>query len=435
MAINLIPQQAPRLPGGVVNPDDIAHREEIARALAEGAKPKPIEHPLQGIAQMSDAFFGGMVEDKVRKDQKGNREYIAEALSGTYGGEELSPEKLNTVLALDPELGLSIIEQRRAEQQRQEEWARQDALRMQDREWQVGDRADERAYEAPLRDQQLEGGSIQNEAGRIALDQAKTGFTPLVDPAERAAFGINPADTTVWYKGPDGRPYNEAPSAGSSVTINNGDGSDSALDKRLSEKEGDSWAAILDAGMVSGALSQDMQMLDELLPLAPQGPITGRLAETFKGFNSAADAFQSIVKRVAPSLRTPGSGATSDIEYQGFLDSLPALSNQPEANVLISQMMQAKAAINTARSDLVTAYQTGQINPETGQPFTVDETRRKMAELNQQSILTPDLRKAMGGLGASASPVQAGPQVGTVLDGFEYLGGPPDSPTSWRQVQ
>lgn len=416
MAINLIPQQAPRLPGGVVNPDDIARREEIARALAEGAKPKPIEHPLQGIAQMSDAFFGGMVEDKVRKDQKGNREYIAEALSGTYGGEELSPEKLNTILALDPEMGMSLIEQKRSEQLRQEEYARQDALRQQDRGWTIEDRTDERNYDAPLRDLQLEGAGLQNEAGRVSLEQAKTGFTPLVDPNERAAFGINPADKTVWFKGPDGRPYNEAPSGGSSVTVNNnGDGVDGALNKALSEAEGKSWAAYKDAGAVAGSNAQDFAILDELLKVAPQGPITGRLADTFRGFSSAGDAVKSIVKRIAPTLRVPGSGATSDIEYQGMLDSLPSLISAPEANSMILSVMAAKQQINLKRAEVVTAYQNGDLG--------IADARSALNELDRTSILTPAMREALLGLNTSGTvddgTMNTPPEVQSLLDKYK----------------
>src|SRR5690606_29736713 len=103
------------------------------------------------------------------------------------------------------------------------------------------------------------------------------------------------------------------------------------LRKKLGGKEGESWAAMLDARTVSAGTMQDMQLLDEIITMAPQGPITGRLANAFPGVSSAADAFNSVVKRVAPTLRSPGSGSTSDIEYDGMLKSLPQLSARPEA--------------------------------------------------------------------------------------------------------
>lgn len=426
--INLIPTAQPtRLPNGGISPDDIARRDAIARALLEDAKPKQITDPMQGLAQLSDAFFGGMVDQKVKADQAENRNLIAQALGGSENG-EISPDKLNMILALDPELGAQILGQQREDRLREEQFARQDALRAEDRNWMIEDRADERAYNAPVRDAQLRGFGLQNDTAALNLDQSREGFTPLVTPEDRAAFGIAPTDTSVWYKGPDNKPYNEAPSGGG-ITINTGDGSDATLNKKLSEKEGESWSGLKDAGMVAGSLGQDLAILDELMTVAPQGPIVGPLAETFKGFSSAGDAFQSIVKRVAPSLRTPGSGATSDIEYEGFLQSLPALKNAPEANAMINSIMKAKAALNVKRSDIVTAYQNGEI--------TVSEARAKLAELNKISIVTPDMKKALLGVGVEngGGSAPAAPQVGEVVDGFVYLGGDPASPTSWRQQQ
>lgn len=141
---------------------------------------------------------------------------------------------------------------------------------------------------------------------------------------------------------------------------------------------------------------KDMEMLDEIITMAPQGPITGRLANAFTGFNSAADAFNSIVKRVAPTLRAEGSGSTSDIEYNGMLKSLPQLASRPEANAAISAMMKAKAAINIERSEIVRAYQSEEI--------TVKGARKKLQELDERSIMTPELRTILSGL----APAQGG---------------------------
>lgn len=188
------------------------------------------------------------------------------------------------------------------------------------------------------------------------------------------------------------------------VTVNTGD-TDSALDKTLSGKEGESWAAYKDAAAVAGSNAQDFAVLDELLTVAPQGPITGRLAETFQGFSSAGDAVKAIVKRIAPTLRVPGSGATSDIEYAGMLQSLAQLPNSPEANTMIMSIMKAKQDVNIRRGDIVTAYQNGD--------FTVEEARRQMAELNRMSIVTPEMKEALLGVGASGN-------VGTTSSGLNW---------------
>jgi len=216
-------------------------------------------------------------------------------------------------------------------------------------------------------------------------------------------------------------------SSGQTINVNTGDGTDGALNKALSEAEGKQWSEYKSAGAVSGSNAQDFDVLGELLTLAPQGPITGRLADTFKGFNSAADAAKSIIRRVAPTLRAPGSGATSDIEYQGMLDSLPSLVNQPEANKMILSIMSAKAQLNVARSEIITRYQSGEIN--------IGAARQKMNELDRQSIMTPDMRKALLGLGSAGNIGADAPEVGATVDGYRFLGGDPSSPTSWEQVQ
>jgi hypothetical protein len=217
----------------------------------------------------------------------------------------------------------------------------------------------------------------------------------------------------------------KAPS-GPLVTVTTGEGADGELNKALSKAEGDAWAGYKTAAAVSSSNAQDFGVLKELMTISPQGPIVGPLAEAFKGFNSAGDAFQSIVKRIAPTLRAPGSGATSDIEYDGMLQSLPSLKNAPEGNTMILSIMEAKAQINMERGRIVTAYQNGEMD--------IREARIAMDELNSRSIMTPEMRRALDGIGATGTPDDKdAPKVGEVVDGYEYLGGNPASPTSWKK--
>jgi hypothetical protein len=111
----------------------------------------------------------------------------------------------------------------------------------------------------------------------------------------------------------------------------------------------------------------------------------------FPGFTSAGAAFNSVTKRIAPTLRTPGSGSTSDIEYEGMLNSLPRLSNNPDANALINEMMKAKADINIERADIITAKANGDIDSKTA--------RKQLREINKRSIMSPKLRSMLDNLG------------------------------------
>jgi hypothetical protein len=178
------------------------------------------------------------------------------------------------------------------------------------------------------------------------------------------------------------------------VQVNTGDvgGDDKELSKAFDKKEGESWVAIQEAGAVSGAMNQDFEVLDRLATIAPQSPLTGPFLQAFPGLSTTGAAFQSIVKRVAPSLRTAGSGATSDIEYEGFLQSMPSLSNYPEANQLISEVMKAKQALNIDRADVVTAWRNKEISSK--------DARSKLAELNRRSILSPKMKSLLDAQGA-----------------------------------
>jgi len=214
-----------------------------------------------------------------------------------------------------------------------------------------------------------------------------------------------------WWAGENGAvdaAYLAAKGAGkpeTNVTVNS-EPADGNLRKALDIKTGQQWADYQEQAANSAAIVQDLDMMDELIGMAPQGPVQGRLAEMFPGVNAAGDAFQAIVKRVAPTLRAPGSGSTSDIEYEGMLRSLPALRNKPEANRAIAAMMGAKAEINMERGQIITQYQTGDISAA--------EARRQIAALDKRSIMTPELRSIIGALGD-----QPGTTTEAVPDGVD----------------
>jgi hypothetical protein len=258
-------------------------------------------------------------------------------------------------------------------------------------------------------DTRLKNRTAQWLASQGREDLAQAMMTGALDPKTAVATAMTPAQDnstalmknyeyarSQGFEGSFDDFMNSGGGGGSIVNVNMADESQGALNKALSGAEGQTWAAALAQGNKAASISQDLQLLGEVMQYAPQGPLSGRLAETFQGVSSAGDAAKSIIKRVAPTLRAEGSGSTSDIEYNGMLQSLPSLLNQPEANRAILGMMQAKAAIDLERAQIVRDFQN---SPQT--PADATETRRRLSEIDQRSILSPELRATLSGLGGA----------------------------------
>lgn len=129
MNINFAP--TPQQNGGIVDPNEILRREELARALQQRSSGiQDIESPWQGLAQMSDAVFGGIAGQRAASERSGNNKFLAEALGGAMQG-DVSPEKLNQIMALDPDLGMQLYEQQQGRAKEAEAKAQEAAQKQQ----------------------------------------------------------------------------------------------------------------------------------------------------------------------------------------------------------------------------------------------------------------------------------------------------------------
>jgi hypothetical protein len=81
---------------------------------------------------------------------------------------------------------------------------------------------------------------------------------------------------------------------------------------------------------------------------AALGPYANALGIQIDGLNEI-QAFTGIVSKLAPTMRPPGSGATSDFEFKQYLAALPQLAQTTEGRRLILDQMSAminhKAAV------------------------------------------------------------------------------------------
>jgi hypothetical protein len=111
------------------------------------------------------------------------------------------------------------------------------------------------------------------------------------------------------------------------------------------------------------------------------------------------------VQRLAPQQRAEGSGSTSDIEFKGFIKSLPILSQNPAARDATLNTMDALNRDDMARGDIATRLATKEIT-------------RKQAEQELRALPDPmksftDWRKANPALYGQALKGQASSAAAT----------------------
>ncbi|MDC9825678.1 hypothetical protein PRN20_18240 [Devosia sp. ZB163] len=113
-------------------------------------------------------------------------------------------------------------------------------------------------------------------------------------------------------------------------------------------------AGRMDETVAGGAKAQEMMADLEALRNIGASLETGKTAEVLNALGPYAEAagidisglgegqaYDAIISRMAPQMRTPGAGASSDFDAKQFLKSLPGLGKSPEGNALIIATFQA----------------------------------------------------------------------------------------------
>ncbi|MTH57880.1 phage tail tip lysozyme [Paracoccus litorisediminis] len=181
-------------------------------------------------------------------------------------------------------------------------------------------------------------------------------------------------------------------------------------------------------GQNAGRLMGDLQSLAGLA-----GQInTGKSAELAVKFGPYAEmlgvnidglpelqAYQSIIDRLAPAMRTPGAGASSDFDAKQFLSSLPTLARTPEGNAIINETMQSIQRQKMAAADIAMQAQRGEVSWQ--------DAERKMAALGNPYETFNKMRDKISD-GTSQAP-----QVGELRKGYRFKGGDPADPNSWER--
>lgn len=160
------------------------------------------------------------------------------------------------------------------------------------------------------------------------------------------------------------------------TTINNTNAFDAKGETKFNEALGTAqakrWDGYIQEGDVAQGRLADIQTLRETSRrLGSQGssanlkstigPYAESLGIKVDGL-SDIQLYESITNRLAPTLRAPGSGSTSDIEFKGFMRAIGPLSNAPAAREMILDTFEAASRNDIARSAIASRLASGEIN-------------------------------------------------------------------------
>lgn len=393
----------------------MARQKELAAAQS-GMGQMDMGTPMQGIAGLANSLVNNLQQSKARRDEQQAREVLAQLIGGMGAGGP-TQQDIATASRIDPdfalrlqERGWGISDEARERQQELQDIQGQRTFSTGEREAGQGFTTSERlakeASDARVRQQQIDEQiaaekRAEEQAGRERAATPDTALGKLKADLDEGRITKEQYDAAIAKENAPSVPL---------VDMSTNDSS--KLRQKFNEEVGTKmFPKYLQEGAVAGGLKQGMELLDAL-GTAPQGPLVGRLAQAFPGFDTNAAAFESIVKRLAPAQREPGSGSTSDIEYQGMLQSLPSLINDPNANKLISGMVKAQAQISMERADIVTRWQAGELND--GQAF------KALNDLNGRSIMTPELQTMIDNATKGTQPVieQASPDDDALIEKY-----------------
>ncbi|MBD8663136.1 hypothetical protein IFT59_07700 [Rhizobium sp. CFBP 8752] len=90
------------------------------------------------------------------------------------------------------------------------------------------------------------------------------------------------------------------------------------------------------------------------------GPWAQSIGIEVEGLDEA-QAYESLKSRIAPGMRVPGSGASSDTDVNMFMNSLPSLGNTPEGNAIIGDTIKGVQDVKIQAASIANRVMSGEI--------------------------------------------------------------------------
>lgn len=185
---------------------------------------------------------------------------------------------------------------------------------------------------------------------------------------------------------------------------------ESEFDKEFSKPQAKRWNSYIESGQAAQRKLVDIGSMREISQrMGSQGaaanvkeaigPYAEALGVNVEGL-SDIQAYSSIVQRLAPQQRAEGSGSTSDIEFKGFLKSLPTLTQNPAAREATLNTMEALTRDEMARGEIASRLAAKEINRM--------EAEKQLRALPDPMQTFTEWRKANPGLYGQALKGSAG---------------------------
>jgi GH24 family phage-related lysozyme (muramidase) len=191
-------------------------------------------------------------------------------------------------------------------------------------------------------------------------------FRPLISPEDRARYGIPAEDKRPYQVDRNNKLVNPPPE----TRVNIDQRAEDTFRKEAGKIRAEEYGKIVSAGTNARQSVADIQNLGAILSNIK----TGKTAEAKAAIGPYAEMFgikvdqlgesqaaNSIIQRIAPSLRTPGVGAQSDRELANFIQSMPALGNTPEGNAIIQKTLESMFQNKTKAAEIAAQALDGEI--------------------------------------------------------------------------
>ena len=96
-------------------------------------------------------------------------------------------------------------------------------------------------------------------------------------------------------------------------------------------------------------------------------------------------AMSSLIDRLTPTQRVPGSGATSDFDAKMFKSALPSLMRQPGGNAIILNVLESLADNHAKRGEIADSYLAGEINSKEAMK-QVRDLQKDAGQLGREAV-------------------------------------------------